>query len=249
MYKAEKYIRDAIDSVLNQTFEDFELIVIDDCSPDTSFKIAKNLAEQDSRVIILRNERNMGVCATRNKGISAAKGEWIAFLDSDDAWKANKLAEQLALAESKNASFIYTGATYISDAGELLRHQYEPPSQVSLNELKRHNVVICSSVLVKRSTLDNLTFSGEELREDFLMWLRVLGNGYTAYGIPAPLVYYRIAIGSRSSNKVKMIKQTYGVFRALGLNPIISSFYTLSHFYFAYNTKHRVLRKVSREMS
>lgn len=94
-YNAEKYIEEAVSSVLSQTYKNWELLILDDCSSDCTAEIAEYFASLDTRIRLLRNPQNMGVAKTRNRGFDIAKGEWIALLDSDDVWHSDKLEKQL----------------------------------------------------------------------------------------------------------------------------------------------------------
>ena len=116
-YNSEKYIRETIESVQAQTYTNWEMLVIDDCSTDGSLKILKELSEKDSRVKILLNKRNSGAAVSRNYGLREAKGKWIAFLDSDDLWVPEKLAKQIHFMNANNYSFSYTNYEEIDEQG------------------------------------------------------------------------------------------------------------------------------------
>ncbi|WP_336990272.1 glycosyltransferase family 2 protein [Bacillus infantis] len=228
-YNCESFIEEAVTSVINQTYKTWELIVIDDGSRDNTVGIIKDLSNNDDRIRFYINEENQGVSATRNRGISLAKGEWIAFLDSDDKWKKNKLEKQLTFSQENNAEFIFTGSSYIDENGESFKGVFEVPGKVTYKKLRTHNVISCSSVLIKKSLLKDIKMERDDMHEDYAVWLRVLKTGVCAYGVNNPLLIYRISPNSKSGNKLKTIKMTYKVFRFINMNPIASAYFMTRH--------------------
>ncbi|WP_084780612.1 glycosyltransferase family 2 protein [Bacillus massilinigeriensis] len=228
-YNSERYIEDSINSVLSQTYENLELIIIDDGSKDNTLKIIERLSTQDKRINFVKNEMNIGVSETRNKGISLASGDWIAFLDSDDIWEKTKIEKQLKYANEFSAEFLFTGSSYINENSVPYSGVFEIPSLVSYKKLLRQNVITCSSVLLKKHFFKDIKMEKDEMHEDYAVWLRVLKTGAVAHGINEPLLIYRISKTSKSGNKLKTIKMTYKVFRFIGLNQVVSSYFTFSH--------------------
>lgn len=228
-YNCAKYIEESINSVLAQNYKKWELLVLDDGSKDDTLKIIEEFSQKDNRIKSLPNGKNMGVSATRNRGIELAKGDWIAFLDSDDMWEYTKLEKQLEVAEKKAAEFLFTGASYINEEGVPFKGIFEVPEMVNYKKLRNHNVISCSSVLVKKKYFDNIKMEKDEMHEDFAVWLRILRLGIKAYGVNEPLLIYRISRNSKSGNKMKTVKMTYKVFRFVGINPIRSVYFMLRH--------------------
>lgn len=228
-YNCEKYILEAINSVIAQTYQNWELLVIDDGSTDNTLQIINEMGKKDARIKPLQNEKNMGVSATRNRGIDLASGDWIAFLDSDDMWDTTKLEKQLKVAEKHSAEFLYTGASYINEEGEAYKGIFEIPEKVTYKKLRNQNVISCSSVLVKKKYFKNIKMENDDMHEDYAVWLRILKLGIAAYGVNEPLLIYRISKNSKSGNKIKTIKMTYKVFRFIGINPIGSAYFMIRH--------------------
>lgn len=228
-YNCEKYIVEAMDSVLAQTYRNWELLVLDDGSKDNTLRIIEEFSQKDSRIKAISNEKNMGVSATRNRGIELAAGEWIAFLDSDDMWELEKLEKQFEAVKTKAAEFIFTGSSYINEDGDHFKGIFEIPEKVTYKKLRNQNVISCSSVLVKKKYFENIKMEKDEMHEDYAVWLRILKLGVTAYGINEPLLIYRISRKSKSGNKMKTIKMTYKVFRYIGINPLESSYFMAKH--------------------
>lgn len=228
-YNCEKYVEDTIKSVINQTYKNWELIVLDDGSKDNTANIINGLAAQDKRIKFYQNEKNQGVSATRNRGIALSRGEWIAFLDSDDMWQDEKLKKQMILKYKVNAEFVFTGSSYINEIGESYKGIFEVPTQVDYKKLRTHNVISCSSVLVKKKFFDNIKMEKDDMHEDYAVWLRILKQGIIAYGVNEPLLIYRISRSSKSGNKLKTIEMTYKVFRFIGINPIGAAYFMVRH--------------------
>lgn len=228
-YNCEKFIGEAITSVIEQTYKSWELIVIDDGSSDNTVRIIKRFSNKHDRIQLYINEKNQGVSETRNKGISLANGDWIAFLDSDDMWEKTKLEKQIGHAQKMNAEFLFTGSSYINEFGNYYRGKFEVPDKVSYEKLRLQNVISCSSVLLKKKFFDSIKMERDDMHEDYAVWLRVLKTGVCAFGINEPLLIYRISSNSKSGNKIKTIKMTYKVFRFIGINPFGSLYFMIRH--------------------
>jgi teichuronic acid biosynthesis glycosyltransferase TuaG len=228
-YNCEKYVVEAINSVLAQTYRNWELLVLDDGSKDKTLQIIEEFSQKDSRIKALPNGKNMGVSATRNRGIELASGEWIAFLDSDDMWKPEKLEKQFEIVEKEAAEFLFTGSSYINEEGEPYKGIFEVPEKITYKKLRNQNVISCSSVLVKKKYFEHIKMEKDEMHEDYAVWLRILKTGVTAFGVNEPLLIYRISRNSKSGNKMKTVKMTYKVFRFVGINPIGSAYFMMRH--------------------
>ena len=200
-YNAEKTIEQAINSVLSQTYPDFELLVVNDCSTDKTAMLAEAIVKKDDRVRLISNEKNSGVSYTRKHGLEETRGEWIAILDSDDAWKPEKLEKQIALQEKTNADLLFTGSAFMDADGKPIDWYLAAPAEVTYRQLLKQNVLSNSSALVRKEL-------------------------YTkAYGVDEPLLIYRIAKSSKSGNKFKAAKMNWNTYRYIGLNPIEAAYY------------------------
>lgn len=226
-YNCEKYLRSAVESVKAQTYKDWVLYIIDDCSTDNTLLLAKDLESTDERIKVFHNEDNSGVAKTRNWGIKKAESEWIAFLDSDDMWEPKKLEKQIRLLEiNPEAKLLFTGSGFINENGEKIDYILHVPMKVNRKELLKQNLISCSSVLVKRDLI--LKYSMPEkgmMHEDFASWLRILDEEPYAYGIDEPLLIYRRSEGSKSGNKAKAAKMNWNTYRYVGLNPVEAAYY------------------------
>ncbi len=224
-YNAEKTIATAIKSVLAQNFTDWELLVINDCSKDNTSSVVRDFTEKDDRIQLLENEVNSGVSLSRKRGMEAARGEWIAVLDSDDVWAPDKLEKQIALADGTGAKLVFTGSAFMDDNGDKLDWQLHVPAVLTYRQLLKQNLVSNSSVLVKRELYQKHYAVGDNMHEDFAVWLGITKEGYHAYGIDEPLLIYRLARESKSSNKLKAAEMNWRTYRYIGLNIFCAAYY------------------------
>ena len=149
-YNAEKTIEQAINSVLNQTYTNFELLVVNDCSKDRTAELVKSIAATDGRVRLISNVKNSGVSYTRKYALEEATGSWIAILDSDDAWAPEKLEKQIELQNRTNADLLFTGSAFMDSEGRPIDWYLHAPAEVSYRQLLKQNVLSNSSALVRK---------------------------------------------------------------------------------------------------
>lgn len=231
-YNSGRFIEKAINSVLNQSYNNFELLIIDDGSEDNTADIVNTIAKKDLRIHYIRNEKNLGVSAARNRGILLASGDWIAFLDSDDKWASDKLEKQINLInENKLVKFLFTGSSFVDERDNPYSYVFRVPEKVSYQDLLKQNVISCSSVLVNKQCISGLKMERDDLHEDFAMWMQILKKETYAYGINQPLLIYRLSGNSKSGNKVKSAKMTFKVYRYLGLNLFQSVYFMFFYLY------------------
>lgn len=224
-YNAEKTIEQAISSVLNQTYPNFELLVVNDCSTDKTAALIEAIAKKDSRIRVISNEKNSGVSYTRKHGLEEAKGEWIAILDSDDAWAPEKLKKQIELQEKTNADLLFTGSAFMDADGKPIDWYLAAPAEVTYRQLLKQNVLSNSSALVRKELYTKHYAVGDGMHEDFAIWLSILKDGRKAYGVDEPLLIYRIAKSSKSGNKVKAARMNWNTYRYVGLNLMEAIYY------------------------
>ena len=224
-YNAEKTIEQAIDSVLNQTYPNFELLVVNDCSKDRTVELVRDIAAKDSRVRLISNVKNSGVSYTRKHGLEEAKGSWIAILDSDDAWAPEKLEKQIDLQKRTNADLLFTGSAFMDSDGQPIDWYLHAPAEVTCRQLLKQNVLSNSSALVRKELYAKHYVIGDGMHEDFAIWLSILKEGKKAYGVDEPLLIYRITKSSKSGNKVKAAKMNWNTYRYIGLNPVEAAYY------------------------
>lgn len=215
-FRCQDTIKQAIDSVLMQEVS-LELLVIDDCPEEPLGELMQEY-EGDSRVVYLQNEKNLGVAASRNRGINAAKGKYIAFLDADDYWRPGKLVKQLACIEQTGMVLCATARELVDKKGTPLDRVIPVKEEITYSDMLRQNWINNSSVLVKREVLLEFPMEADELHEDYLLWLKVLRKYERACAVNEPLLVYRWDVESKSGNKLKSAIMTYRTYRKLGMN-------------------------------
>lgn len=228
-YNSERTIKDSINSVLNQTYSDWELIIVNDASSDNTLSIIREFELMDSRVVVLENAINSGVSESRNKGISFAKGDYIAFLDSDDMWRSDKLEKQINLMKRNNAVLSYTASSFISSEGYRFDYIMEAEAKISLKTLLRKNLISCSSAMIRADVMKSIQMPNDKMHEDYYVWICVLRTYGFAYGINEPLLIYRLSSNSKSSSRLKSAKMIFNTYNAVGYNSIMSLFLTLRY--------------------
>lgn len=224
-YNCEKYIADAIKTVLSQTYSNFELIIVNDCSVDGTEMIIRQFSDQ--RIRYFRNDKNLGVSATRNKGVKEAYGTIVALLDADDLWEPNKLEKQLHFMQANpQADFVFTASAFIDQNGKNYDYIFHVPSAVNKKSLLKQCVISCSSVFIKKAYLEQYPFPfGKCLHEDFVVWCRILEDIQFAYGIDEPLLIYRLSQNSQTADKFVAAKMQWKAYSEIGLKGIEKMYY------------------------
>lgn len=228
VHNGAAFIRETIASVQAQTRGDWELLVVDDASEDGSATIVEELAAEDSRIRIIRLERNGGAAVARNAGIRAAQGRYIAFLDSDDWWVPKKLEKQVRFMEEEQCGFSFTGLRRVDEDGREIA-LFGVPRRVSYGELLKTNYIGCSTVMYDSSALGKVEMPLIRRRQDYGLWLRLLKQTDYACGINEALVRYRVRSGSVSSNKATTPLFTWRVYREVEGLSVFRSAYCLAH--------------------
>ncbi|MBE6638187.1 MAG: glycosyltransferase family 2 protein [Ruminococcaceae bacterium] len=212
-YNAERYIEEAIRSVIDQTYTHWELLIIDDCSDDNTYAIAMEYAGKDSRISVYKNDKNMGVAATRNRGFDLCSGDYVALLDSDDVWETEKLKKQFEKLLKDKADIVYCSYSIVNGNGEKIKADYIVPEQTDFESMLKENVIGCSTVILSRDIADKYRFKTEYFHEDYVLWLDLLRDGYKAAGCAKSLVKWRYFEDSRSFNKRKSAFNRFKIYR------------------------------------
>ena len=229
-YNAERFIAEAIRSVQTQTYENWELLILDDGSMDRTCSISEEFARQDHRIRLLRNEKNMGVARTRNRGFDLCRGELVALLDADDTWREDKLTKQLDLLRRSGADLIYSSYAIVDPAGQKVRADYIVPEEISFRELLKENVVGCSAVLLRSELLEKNRFLPDYFHEDYVLWLQLLREGHRAAGCSEVLVNWRYVENSRSFDKKRAAKNRWQIYRRYLRLPLYRSLWAFGNY-------------------
>ena len=228
-YNAEKTIAQSIASVVSQTSSDWELIIVDDASTDTTAQVVQGFVKADERIRMYTNKKNMGIAYTRNFGIQQAQGQWIAFLDSDDCWCKSKLQKQLDFIAKTSAKITYTGTAYVNLAGQLSNYALPAKQTLSYGELLKANLMSCSSIMVLRDLMLRHPFPQGFMHEDYAVWLNILKEVGYAYGLDEPLLQYRLSATSKSGNRIKSAKMIFYSYREVGYSRFLALLLTLRY--------------------
>ncbi len=213
VYNAEKFIKETIESVINQTYKDWEMILVDDCSTDSSFEIISDYAKKYPNIKVFKNDKNSGPVDTRNFAIEKSSGRYLAMLDSDDLWKPEKLKKQISFMEEKNVYFSYSGYEIINENGKLLK-SYTPPLKATYKNSLLESFIGCLTVILDTEVLGKRFFKKTLMgAEDSILWLSILREGFEAYGLKDNLASYRVVASSRSRNKFIAAKERWYVLR------------------------------------
>ncbi len=216
-YNSNRFISDTIQSVLDQTHKNWELIIVDDASKDNTCEIVNRFIKNDSRIKLIKLNQNFGAGVARNKAIHEAKGAFIAFLDADDLWKPYKLEKQLEFMETYKLSFTFSSYDQINEKGVLLHKQVKALTVLNYRKLLRCNYVGNLTGIYSVAALGKIYMPKIRKRQDWVLWMRVIEKSGETKGIQESLAYYRIRKDSMSANKINLIKYNYNFYRK-GLN-------------------------------
>lgn len=224
VYNSEKYIAKTINSVLNQTYKNIEIVLVDDCSTDNSAQIIDKYLESHKNIIHHLLEKNSGAAVARNKAIELAKGRYIAFLDSDDLWYPRKLQKQLDLMKKQNAAICYTAIEMVDEDGQLIKGKRNVLEKVDYKFLLKNTMLATSTVVIDRKLMGNFEMPLLRSGQDYATWLLLMRNGTKAYGINEALVKYRKGKNSLSSKKARNIKKVWNIqTKCEKINPLYAS--------------------------
>lgn len=212
-YNAEQYLSITIESILSQTYQNWELLISNDCSTDNTKKIAESYADKDNRIKVINAQRNGGVSAARNIAMEHATGKYIAFVDSDDLWHPEKLEKQISFMKKNNYAFTYTSYQMIDKTGQKLNRYIYSADKMQHTDVIKNTLIGCLTVIVDREIVGDFTMPLIPHTEDTMAWYEILRRGFTAYGMPEVLSYYRVSTTSMTSNKAKMVKLQWNTYR------------------------------------
>lgn len=229
LYNCERFLENTIQSILAQDFQDWELIMVDDCSTDSSLAIAQHYVEQDKRIKVLQLERNSGAAVARNTAIEAARGRFIAFLDSDDQWLPKKLDVQLRFMQEKDIAFSYAAYEKLSEQGEVVGN-VGVPEKVGYRDMLKVSSIGCLTAMYDTEKLGKVYMPLIRKRQDLGLWLRILKQVPYAYGVQQVLAQYQLRPDSISANKRSAAQYTWRLYREVErLNFFIASYYFIHY--------------------
>ena len=227
-YKKDFFIDKTIESILNQSYQNIEILIIDDELNDQSSKVLKNLSNRDKRIKILFNQKNLGAGLSRNKGIEMASGEYIAFCDCDDLWSQFKLEDQLNFMKKFDIDFSFTAYQIIDKEGKIIGSR-SAKDNVSFDELILSCDIGLSTVMLKKKLFNNKNFYFPNIKtkEDYVVWLKLSQNGVKMKGIKKNYSYWRKLGNSLSSSYIQKIFDVYKVYNFYLNYSVIRSIFRL----------------------
>lgn len=229
-FNSSAFVTASMESVLGQSFDDLELIVVDDHSSDDTAGCVRALAAQDGRVRFIQLTENSGPAVARNRAIQKATGRYIAFLDSDDLWLPGKLERQLAFTSEVGSAVTFTSYRKIDEDGTTTSNVVEAPRRVWYRRLLKSNVIACSTALYDTSVCGKVLMPEIRKRQDYALWLRILRSGHEAWGMPDDLVRYRVRAGSVSANKLSAARYHWAVYRQVEGLRLLEALYYFGHY-------------------
>lgn len=223
-YNAANFIAASIQSVIEQTYSNWELLITDDCSKDDTINIIKKFQEIDNRIQLFSTGKNSGAAAARNISLQNATGKYIAFLDSDDIWVSNKLETQLKFMIEKNIAFSFSSYSVMKEDGTPTGNTINVPKVIGYHGYLRNTIIGCLTVIIDREKTGNFLMPNIKTSEDMALWLNIMKRGFKAWGLQIPLAQYRVVSNSLTSKKWKEAKYVWKVYREIEhINPIYST--------------------------
>ena len=237
IYNSENFISKTIESVLEQTYKNWEMIIVDDVSSDGSCSIIEKYIKKDNRIRLMQLSENSGPAIARNCAIKGAKGRYIAFLDSDDLWHPDKLSKQIAFMQEQDIALSYTSYYRIKETSGEIIYQFYVPEKVDYSELLKQNIIGCLTAIYDTKKIGKVYMPNIDKRQDFGLWLNILKKVPYAYGMIEPLADYRVRTSSVSSNKILASKYNWKLYREVEKLPLHKAIY-----YFGWYTYRSILR-------
>lgn len=228
-YNSEHFISSTIQSVLDQSYEYWEMLIVDDNSSDNSVSIVDEYMLIDPRIKCIQLAENRGAAVCRNKAIEMAKGDYIAFLDSDDLWSKNKLEIQIQFMSSNNYKLTFGRYLKIDEKGQVIKNSVvKTRSKLSYREMLTSNKMGCLTVVYNAKELGKIYMPLIRKRQDYALWLKILSITPYAYGMKDILGSYRVRKSSISSSKIEMMKWNWKLFREIEKRSFFGALYSLS---------------------
>ncbi|MBU2900549.1 glycosyltransferase family 2 protein [Maribacter dokdonensis] len=245
VFNAEFFVRKCVESVLMQSYENWEMIFSDDCSTDRSIEIIKEYAKKEPRIKLLLSDTNRGAGVARNKAIEYASGRYITFLDSDDFWHKDKLKKQLKFLKEKDIAIAYSQYYIVEGDSNVPKYKICSPKKVNFNKMLCNDYIGFLTLLYDTDKITKQLMPEIRRRQDWAYKLQLLKDNGFAYGIQEPLAYYRVGNNSLSSNKINLLKYNFAVFhKELGYSKLSSTFmminFLVHYFYYKSVSKKKV---------
>ena len=231
-YNSKRFIKETINSVLMQTYQNWEMIIVDDKSQDDSVEYIKNLIKDDNRIKLIALENNVGAAMARNKALEVAKGKYIAFLDSDDVWLPNKLDTQLKFMQKNNYAFSFSSYIPFSEDSLIEYKIISAPKELDYIQYCKNTIIGCLTVIIDKEKVGDFRMPNIRSSHDMALWLLILKRGFKAYGLNEVLAKYRLVSTSNTSKKSKAAKEVWDVYRKVEKLSIVKSLWYFVNYAF-----------------
>ncbi len=229
-YNSRNHIKTTIESVKSQTYQNWKMIIVDDCSKDGSVKFIQDLVKDEARITLVVLVSNIGAAMARNKALEMATGHFVAFLDADDMWAPNKLEIQVNFMLKTQCAFSYTAYNVCDDSGQNIYGEIPVPSSLTYHQYLANTIIGCLTVMVDIKKLGRIQMPALRSSHDMALWCDILKTIDKAQGINIPLATYRLVESSNTANKWKASKDVWTVYRThLHLNIFVSAFYFVQY--------------------
>ena len=212
-FNSSRFIADAVRSVISQSYDKWELIIVDDGSTDISSEIARRFSRDDQRIKVIELGQNMGAAFARNVGIRSAQGRFISFLDCDDIWTADKLAKQLPLFEKNQVALVYGSYEKMDADGNRHHRVVKVPGLITYGDLLKTCRIGCLTAVYDTKKTGKVEMPPLRMGQDYGLWLSILKRGYVAVGVEDVVAYYRVGKKSLSSNKLHKARYQWEIYR------------------------------------
>lgn len=217
-FNSENHILKTYESIMNQSHENWEWLVTDDCSKDSTYNLITQLSDIDKRIKVFKNPINSGAAISRNNSINHSTGDFLAFIDSDDLWLPSKLESQILYMQKNNIDFSFTAYELVNESGQSLnkfvdKNQIQPLSYFDM--LRKKATLGCSTVMLRRNAFDDISMPLLRTGQDYALWLKLLKTEVFAYPLTEVLTQYRILPNSISRNKIKKAKRQWQIYREI----------------------------------
>ena len=212
-YKSKEYIEETINSVINQDYSNYEMIIVDDCSPDHSADFIRGILP-DNRFRLIELSQNVGAAEARNVALSKANGRFVAFLDSDDIWYKEKLSIQIEYMKKHSIAFSFSSYDIIDENGKYLGKKVIAPKEINAQQYLGNTIIGCLTVIIDRCKVGEFRMPNLKSSHDMALWYEIMkDNNIKAYGINLPLASYRLLSTSNTANKYKAAVDVWRVYR------------------------------------
>lgn len=232
-YNTAEFISETIESVLSQTYDNWEMIIVDDCSTDNTDDVVSEYSARDPRIRYIKNDTNLGAALTRNRALDEARGQWIAFLDSDDLWEPDKLEQQINFMKNGNINFSYTGYCEIDENSNEMGICVTGPKRITKIGMYNYCWIGCLTVMYNAKEVGLIQIADIKKNNDYALWLKVIKKA-DCHLLDLNLAKYRKRTGSISHHSsLTLIKWHYRLFRiSEQQNPLLAGLNTLRNLIF-----------------